>query len=306
MIKVLYGEETYCVWYKKHKYVDSIENKDFNLMEFDEFNSDTLEYLRTFPMMSDRKACLVNVADLKDVDNKYFSEYLANPEENTDLIILPQKVDARLKFYKTLQKADCIEEHKRLATNEDVKKMVAFFLKPYGARITEDACAELLNRLNYCDKKSTITLWNVKSVVENLAQTSSEINKELVERLVDKNESENVFALIKLVLNKDIAGIARQEDIIMRTQGSSIGALAAMLREYRMGYKKAFLGVSNKDMGVNFLTLNNEPAAYLLDGVRILTGTIADIKQGRLKPDRAISLACEKLIEKGGILYEGK
>ncbi len=302
MIKVLYGEETYCVWFKKHKYIDSIENKDFNVAEFDEFSQDTLEFLRTYPMLSDRKACLVNVADLKDVDNKYFNEYLANPEDDTDLIILPQKVDARLKIFKALQKADMIEEHKRLATNDDVKKMVAFFLKPYGAQIREDACVELLNRLNYTDKKSTMTLWTVKQVVENLAQTSKEIDKALVEQLVEKSESENVFALIKLILNKDIAGIARQEDIIMRTQGTSIGALAAILREYRMGYKKAFLGITPKDIGVNFVTLSNEPAAYLLDGVRILTGTIADIKQGRLKPDRAISLACEKLIAKGGAI----
>ncbi len=296
MIKVLFGEETYCVWFKKHKYVDSIENRDFNVMEFDEFNEETLEYLRTYPMMSDRKACLVNVAELKDVDNKYFNEYLDNPEENTDLIILPQKVDARMKLYKSLQKADMVEEHKRLATNEDVKKMIAYFLKPFNARIHEEACNELLKRLNYTDKKSTITLWTVKQVVENLAQTNSEITLELVERLVEKNENENVFALIKMILNKDIAGIARQEDLIMRTSGTPIGALAAVLREYRMGYKKAFLGITPKEIGVNFMTLSDEPAAYLLDGVRILTNTIADIKQGRIKPDRAISLACEKLI----------
>ena len=37
MIKVLFGEETYCVWFKKHKYVDDIENKDFNLAEFEEY-----------------------------------------------------------------------------------------------------------------------------------------------------------------------------------------------------------------------------------------------------------------------------
>lgn len=297
MIKVLYGEEVYCVWFKKHKYIDSIENKDFNVAEFDEFSQDTLEYLRTIPMMSEKKACLVSVADLKDVDNKYFNEYLESPEDNVDLIILPQKVDARTKFYKALQKADYIEEHKKLATNDDVKKMVAFFLKPYGAQIREDACAELLDRLNYTDKKSNITLWDVKQVVENLAQTSTEIDKALVEKLVEKNESENVFGLIKMILNKDIAGIVRQEDIIMRTQGSSIGALSAILREYRLGYKKAVLNVTPKELGVNFVTLDGEPAAYLLNGIRILTDTVTDIKQGRLKPDRALSLAAEKLIQ---------
>ena len=291
MIKVLYGEEVYCVWFKKHKYIDSIENKDFNVAEFDEFSQDTLEYLRTIPMMSEKKACLVSVADLKDVDNKYFNEYLESPEDNADLIILPQKVDARTKFYKALQKADYIEEHKKLPTNDDVKKMVAFFLKPYGAQIREDACAELLDRLNYTDKKSNITLWDVKQVVENLAQTSTEIDKALVEKLVEKNESENVFGLIKMILNKDIAGIVRQEDIIMRTQGSS---------KYRLGYKKAVLNVTPKELGVNFVTLDGEPAAYLLNGIRILTGTVTDIKQGRLKPDRALSLAAEKLIQQKG------
>ncbi len=295
MIKVIFGAEDYCVWFKKHKIIDTIQNQEFNLKEFECFDEDTLEWCRTFPMLSDRRAAVLCVPDLKILDTKLFKGYMAEPAEETDVVILPDKVDKKTKFYKSLLTDQIIEEHPKLKSVADLQKMILVFLKNTGAQIKQDACEELIRRLNYFERDE-VNLWTVKNAVQNLAQSSLQIDKALVETVIEDNEKENVFLLIDLLKKGNLAGIAKQENLIMRAQGSTHGALSAMLREFRIAYKQKFLGAKPADIGVKFISLNSWDAEKVMNGLEILTDTIFMIKSGRLKADRAISYACEKML----------
>lgn len=297
MIKILFGIEDYCLWYKKHQVIDPIQNPEFNLAEFDKFDEEVTDWCNTFPVLADRRACVINLQDLKALDTTVFMDYVKSPAAETDVVIIITKVDKRLKLFKTLEKAETVEveEHKKLNSVEGLQKMILIFLKNTGAQIKSDACEELIRRLNYFERDE-VNLWTVKNAVQNLAMSSKEIDKALVETVIEDNEKENVFLLIDLLKKGNLAGIAKQENLIMRAEGTTIGALSAMLREFRIAYKQKFLGAKPADMGVKFVSLNAWDAEKVMNGLETITDTIFMIKSGRLKPDRAISLACEKML----------
>ena len=69
-----------------------------------------------------------------------------------------------------------------------------------------------------------------------------------------------------------------------------------MLSEYRIAYKLVVLRKSLTDVGVKFSKLKNLPAASVVKGMEILTSTIEGIKQGRYDDNKALTLACERLM----------
>ena len=293
-ITLIFGEEDYCIWFKKHKIMSSIENLDFNMQEFEMFDKDTVAFCQTFPFMSDRRLCILQPKDLKDLDCKAFFDYIKAPCETTEVIILPQKVDKRSKVYKAI-KADCtVEECVKLENEIKLKKMIAYFLKGTGVKIKEDASDELIRRLNYF-KSPEVTLWTLKNTLHNLSQSADIIDTALVEELVEDNEKENVFLLVDCLKKGDLKTIRRQEKLILQAEGSTIGALSAMLREFRIAYKQKLFNASPKDLGVQFISLGKEDISYLYKGIDVLTSTITGIKNGTVSVNNALSLACIKL-----------
>lgn len=294
-VTLFYGEEDYCIWFKKHKILDSIESLNFNMGEFEVFDKDTLDFCNTFPFMSSKRACILQPKELKELDCKLFLDYIKSPVETTEVIIIPQKVDKRSKLYKTMKEACVIEECNKLETLEKVKKMVAIFLKDTGAKIKEDACDELIRRLNYF-RRSEVTLWTLKNTLMNLSQSAEIVDLALVESLVEDNEKENVFALIDCLKRGDMPALRRQEELILRAEGTPIGALSAMLREFRIAYKQKLFGVSPREIGVQSISLTGESEEYLIRGLTVITETISSIKSGTVSASNALSLACAKLL----------
>ncbi len=296
MIKVLFGVEDYCVWFKKHKIIDGIPMPEMNVAEFDAFDEDAYNFCITFPMLSESKACIINLADLKQVEGPLFDKYLANENPQTTLILLPRKVDKRSKIYKALQKGYDVEECEKLKDERSLKKMIAHFLGE--TKIREDACNELIGRLNYFEQE-TVTLWTVKNTVLNLKQSADIIDIDLVKRLVESNDKENVFKLIDFLKKRDLVSLRKQEDLIMRAEGSTVGALSALLKEFRVAYNSKLFNASPSELGVRFISLKDADEAFIKLGLKTLTDVIWSIKTGSVKADRAISLACSLIMEGG-------
>lgn len=285
-VELLYGNEPYCVSYHKTQAIKNLSTPDLDLAVFDEFSDEVVEFASSISMFGGDKLVIMQVEELKTLDTDSFKDFIKEPP--CDILIIPEKADARTKFFKSLPLHACDK-----VTDGGLRKMIKNFLG--DSKISDDAMNELVKRLNYFDS-ADVNLFTVRSVCSILGAYTDNITKEDVTSLVENYEEDNAFVLIDLVLNKNMAGIRKQEDLLNRQGKSCIGALSAMLREYRIAYKLVVLKKSLTDVGVKFSKLKNLPAASVVKGMEILTSTIEGIKQGRYDDNKALTLACERLM----------
>ena len=147
MIKLLYGNEPFLIDCNKNKATDKVIYKDLNLAFFNSFNQEVLRLALTHPFMEDQRVIVLNIDNLKELDNKDFLQYFDKPSKSTELIIICRKPDERLKIFKRLQENSiCCNKVK---TKKEFQDIILRLLNRYSARITEEAMIEFQNRINY-------------------------------------------------------------------------------------------------------------------------------------------------------------
>lgn len=289
-IELLYGNEPYCVSYHKAQAIKKLAMPELDSATFSEFSEDVTNFCSSVSMFGGQKLCILQVEELKSLDTKEFREFMN--ETSCDVLIIPEKVDGRMKqgkFFKSLPLHACDK-----VSENGLKKMIKNFLGE-EVKIEDDAMNELVKRLHYLDRED-VNLFTVRSVCSILGAYTNSITIENVKNLVDNYEEDNAFVLIDCVLNKNISAIRHQENLLNRQGKSSIGALSAMLREYRIAYKLVYLNKSLNDIGVKFSKLKGLSPKNILRGMEILTGVIEGIKTGRYDDNTALTLACERLM----------
>ena len=70
MIKLLYGNEPFLIDCNKNKATDKVIYKDLNLAFFNSFNQEVLRLALTHPFMEDQRVIVLNIDNLKELDNK--------------------------------------------------------------------------------------------------------------------------------------------------------------------------------------------------------------------------------------------
>ena len=230
-----YGEEPFLVERAARRIMERAIDpamKDFNLNIYygaDCKGTEILDTAQTLPMFSDRRLVVVRQADkLPTATQEGLLPYLANPCQETCLVILAAKPDLRRKFFGELKKQPGSLEFKKLYDNKLVPfissealaqgkkidgvgaEMLAFMV---GNNLQE-LVSQIEKAVLYAGSRPIITIDDVKTIV---SQSKSFTAFELARFVGEKNLSKSLATLQSMLQNGE-------EAIMM------LGALASHFR----------------------------------------------------------------------------
>lgn len=290
--ELIFGTEPYLINAYRKEVSKGVDMPDINMLETGQFTETERDFARQAPFMASRRVLILQFEKLQA--NALLEKYLEKPPQKTDLFIFVKEVDKRLAVYKRFPK-DGIRQFDK--DGQMMGRFLLNFVKKNDCKITKQAYEELLYRLNY--DMEEVTLYDVKSALEKLCTTSSEITPELVKRLIPLNEKEDVFRLIRLIDEKRTAELFHQADLMLENgEQNVIGTLSLLLRSYRILYKLSVCGCTLKEAGVHARTFVPKLTGRQADeGVSIIQDAVNGIKGGKYPLEFALRFCLSKLCQ---------
>ncbi len=291
MIQVLYGDEPYGIEKKKKKAVEGITCPTINYeVRQGKFDLELKTACMTYPFMESKRVVLLDVENLKALDTDEFKEYLKSPNASTDLLVIVRNVDQRLKIFKTLKESSVLYPCNKLTSEKDIQNVLCSEVKSRGARITQDAMAEFIKRLNY--SKEGINLLYAVGFIETLANINKDISKDMVVQYMPSNEEANEFWLSSLIKNKNANELFKQISLI--PNDDDIKVLSLVLKDFRVAYKLKYF--SDSAVGTSRTEFSAYTKEQLLSAMNVITDGIFDIKNGYLPKEHALKGICSQLL----------
>lgn len=290
--ELVFGNEPYLLHAYRTEAVKGVAMPEFNVMEAEQFTQTERDFAKQMPFMGSRRVLIVSLEKL--AANELLEKYLKEPAQGTDLYIFAGEVDKRLSLYKKFPKENIKQFDKDM---DMLKKWILGYIKRQNCKITKEAYEEFLMRINY--EMEDVNLYHVKSALSRLCATQDEITAELVRRLVQPNEKEDIFQLICLIDKGKVTELFHQADLIIQNGSQNvIGTLSLLLRSYRILYKVNVCGCSLQDVGVHHRTYIPKMTLEQADaGIDIIQKAVNGIKGGRYTQDFAFRLCLSQLCQ---------
>lgn len=228
------GEDFQCERHLKRlieKCVD-VSTKDFNFDKIPAENKKVdalIDLMNTTPMMADRRTVIVQ--DFEEFNKEALEKlagYFKKPAEQTDVILLAQKIDKRTAFYKAFQKCGEIIEFKPLYDNKlpefvaSEAKLLGVFLEPGAAELL----AELVGN----------NLMSLVSEIEKLGLyvgTKSVVTRSHISELIGRGLVNNVFVIGNLIGTKKIAPLMETYNQLVQQGEAPARLLGLVVTHFR-------------------------------------------------------------------------
>ena len=290
--ELIFGTEPYLIKAYRDSLVKGISMPDMNVLESEQFTIAERDFARQAPFIDARKVLILQFDKLSP--NELLEKYLKEPSARTEVFIFVKEIDKRTAIYKKFPKDGIKQFDKDMAV---LKRWILGYIKKQGCRITEQAYAELMARVNY--ELEEVNLYHVKSALKKLCSTAEDITPELVRKLIPLNEREDVFRLIEMIDRKNTEELFHQADIMLQNgEQNVIGTLSLLLRSYRILYKVSVCGCSLREAGVYYKTyiptLSGQQARKSMDTIQEI---INGIKNGTYMPEFALRFCLSKLCQ---------
>lgn len=261
---ILYGTEEYyidnAVSALKKNYVQE-DYESMNFMEFEKIENkfnDFLEFVTTFPFMSEKKVCVVNEAVFLTSSgslNKKDEDKLADLLDNNDsciiiFLIKGGKADSRKKLVKKLKDKNAVFELNKL-TEVELSKYIVNKFKNHKLTISLQDADYIANNSGYLEYESTVNLYHINNEIEKIVSYKTNSNNVLfedIDLLLIKSIESNIFKLVDSICegNKEKAFEILDEMLLNNTPEQFI--IHMISRQYRMLYHYVIL----QKKGYNF------------------------------------------------------
>lgn len=296
MLKILYGNEPYLIDYFRKKFTEGLAFPEMNLLTLREWSREVPDFLSTYPVMDEFRVVVLYLDSFKEFEKavsgneKFLSSVIASPTQR--FVVITGDVDKRTSFYKKLSK----DANKVLLSCEKMdevrlKKAIMTEVARLGATMDDDTYALFADKENYAERDD-INLLNVYGDIARLASYDKHITKENVELLVKANIQENVFGICKMIQSGNLRALKGQAEVL---EGSEIGVLSALLREYRLAFKGKFF--SAKEIGVKYIALSGLSMQEITEGMSFILSVIDGMKDGSIPPSDALRYVFLKLVK---------
>lgn len=234
-MKVLYGNEPYLIErYKKH-YADMVTHTALNLsIIYGKYIVEVHDLLQSYPFMDDKRVVILVCDTLKDLDGELFYDYLKNPSDFSELLIIIRSVDSRLKIFKKISSAGVLQECNKFNFPLEFNRAVRYELAKLGARISDEAVNDLCRQIGYFEIDN-VNFLEVLNVLRSLSALSKNITFDIVKQHVPENKEANLFMLAELIRKRDMGAI--KEQIMLIAPSDTILVISVLLREFRIAYK---------------------------------------------------------------------
>lgn len=297
MACLLIGNEPYAIDLRIEGTTRHIENKDMNIMHTKTFDDSVLNYCNSFSFSGCKKLVIYKPDELKS--NEILIEYLRNESDFTKLLIVPgsNSIDKRTKLYKLLQK-NTVTENKY--SKSDILDFIILKTEKMSGSIERNTAEFLINRLMYLENED-VTIYDILSNLNKLVHYSKVIKESDIELIVKQNMSDDVFKIIKFLLNNDHSKALQQLNYKLNNGLNAINFLALLMRNFRVMYKIALIKdsghqINAKEIGVPYYQvtqfLNMTYNVYAMKkAIDICNNKIIGIKNGLYLPSLACNIA---------------
>ena len=296
MLRILYGNEPYLIDYFKKKFSEGLAFPEMNLLTLREWSREVLDFLSTYPVMDEFRVVVLYLDSFKEFEKavsgneKFLASVIASPTQR--LVVITGDVDKRSSFYKKLSK-DANKVMLSCEKLDDIRlrKAIMSEVARLGATMDDDAYALLADKENYAERDD-INLLNVYGDIARLASYDKHITKDTVDLLVKANIQQNIFGICKMIQSGNLRALKGQAEVL---EGSEIGVLSALLREYRLAFKGKFF--SAKEIGVKYIALSGLSMQEITEGMSFILSVIDGMKDGSIPQSDALNYVFLKLVK---------
>jgi len=203
-----------------------VADLDFNLDTFDgdkALGSEVVAAANTLPFMSERRLVIVRDADRMSTDElNVIADYAADPNPETVLVLVAEKIAKNLRIYKAIQAHGGIAEYKAPAKRDYPRTVVAMF-ESRGRRVGLDAAEVLVRAVGYDLRKIDTEIDKV------IAFSGSEttLSRQEIEEVVSTTAPASIFDFLDALGARDCREALRTLAELLGN-GESIYGIEAM------------------------------------------------------------------------------
>ncbi len=207
-------------------------------VNMEEFSiEDLINECSYYSMLSDKKVVIANNF-IVNKENKEIEEYLKNPNKNTTLILISEKIDKRSTLYKTLKKTSKIII---IDAIKNINNIIYNYANNKGIKIEYNTINKLLeHNLNNLDL--------ALNELDKINLTTNDITTEDVEKYSKKIISEENFDFADAIVKKHTEKLSKYLDEFISLKLEITPFIGLLASQFRLIYAVKALNLSNREI----------------------------------------------------------
>lgn len=308
-IYLIFGEEHYLKNIYEKNLISNIISDDLKMMNFDIFEgkntsiSQIIDACDTMPMMSQYRVVVLKntglIVEGRKDDSSKLEKYLSTLPKSTILIFIEEKIDKKLKIFKTISNIGSIHQMSIPSENELISWILNIFKENNKSISTKEA------------------IYMIRNIGFNMEILSNEINKLIsfkknsekitindIDSICTKSVESKIFDLINFMANKNMESAISTYKNLLTNKTSPFVVLNMIARQFRIILQTKYL--YNKSYNINSIAselglrdfmvkeaLNqskNFSIKILLQALNDCLNTDESIKTGKMTDELAVEL----------------
>lgn len=253
-IYVIFGEEEYLKNIYEKKLISNIVDENFKMMNFDIFEgknvniSKIIDACDTMPFMSDYRVVILKntglIYDGKKDDTIKLENYLHILPKTTILIFIEEKIDKKLKIFKTISNIGTFHKIDILSENELVNWILNVF-KDNNKNISAKEAIYIIRNIGF---NMEILLNEINKLI-SFKGSSTKITINDIDNICTKSIESKIFDLINFMSNKDMDNAIKIYKNLIVNKTSPFVILNMISRQFRIILQTKYL--YNKNYSIN-------------------------------------------------------
>lgn len=253
-IYVIFGEEEYLKNIYEKKLISNIVGENFKMMNFDIFEgknvniSKIIDACDTMPFMSDYRVVILKntglIYDAKKDDTNKLENYLHILPKTTILIFIEEKIDKKLKIFKTISNIGTFHKIDVLSENELVNWILSIF-KDNNKNISTKEALYIIRNIGF---NMEILLNEINKLI-SFKSSGTKITINDIDNICTKSIESKIFDLINFMSNKDMDNAIKIYKNLIINKTSPFVILNMISRQFRIILQTKYL--YNKNYSIN-------------------------------------------------------
>ena len=308
-IYLIFGEEEYLKNTYEKKLISSIISEDLKMMNFDIFEgkntnvSQIIDACDTMPFMSPYRLVVLKNTGLiiegRKNDSSLLEQYLSSLPKTTIIIFIEDKIDKKLKLFKTISKIGSVHQMNMSSENE----LVNWILNVFKDNNKDISTKEALYMIRNIGFNMEILLNEINKLI-SFKNNNDKITINDIDTICTKSVESKIFDLINFMANKNMQNAISIYKNLLVNKTSPFIILNMIARQFRIILQVKYL--YNKGYNINsisselglrdfivkeaFKQSKNFSIKVLLQALNECLSTDENIKTGKMLDELAVEL----------------
>lgn len=308
-IYLIFGEEEYLKNTYEKKLISSIISEDLKMMNFDIFEgkntnvSQIIDACDTMPFMSPYRLVVLKNTGLiiegRKNDSTLLEQYLSSLPKTTIIIFIEDKIDKKLKLFKTISKIGSVHQMNMSSENE----LVNWILNVFKDNNKDISTKEALYMIRNIGFNMEILLNEINKLI-SFKNNNDKITINDIDTICTKSVESKIFDLINFMANKNMQNAISIYKNLLVNKTSPFIILNMIARQFRIILQVKYL--YNKGYNINsisselglrdfivkeaFKQSKNFSIKILLQALNECLTTDENIKTGKMLDELAVEL----------------